>query len=72
MTSTPTQLCAPSVTDLPRRRQDILGIGASGPQVNKGFHRIPFDSSRRTDPHLPDDLALVHEGRQYQVPLSAG
>ena len=57
----------------------ILGIGASGPQVIEGFHGVPFDSPvGRAEEIIEICRAvwrrepIVHNGRNYQIPLPEG
>ena len=56
-----------------------LGIGTSGPQVVEGFHGIPFDGPLGRTREVVDICRQVwrrekvqHDGKFYQVPLSAG
>jgi F420-dependent oxidoreductase-like protein len=56
----------------------ILGLGSSGPQVIEGFHGIPFDAPVTRVTEIIDICRtiwrrepLVHEGRNYQIPLPA-
>jgi F420-dependent oxidoreductase-like protein len=57
----------------------ILGIGASGPQVIKGFHGVPFDSPVGRAEEIIEICRtvwrrepIVHDGRRYQIPLPEG
>jgi F420-dependent oxidoreductase-like protein len=57
----------------------ILGLGSSGPQVIEGFHGIPFDAPVARVTEIIDICRtiwrrepLVHDGRNYQIPLPAG
>ncbi|HEY2284165.1 MAG TPA: LLM class F420-dependent oxidoreductase [Streptosporangiaceae bacterium] len=57
----------------------ILGIGSSGPQVIEGFHGIPFDAPVSRVTEIIDICRtvwrrepLVHDGRNYQIPLPEG
>jgi F420-dependent oxidoreductase-like protein len=56
----------------------ILGLGSSGPQVIEGFHGIPFDAPVTRVTEIIDICRtiwrrepLVHDGRNYQIPLPA-
>src|SRR5712691_10308565 len=56
-----------------------LGIGVSGPQVIEGWHGVPYDAPiGRTRETIEICRAvwrrerLVHDGRNYQIPLPAG
>lgn len=53
-----------------------LGIGASGPQVIEGFHGVPYDAPVGRTRELIDICRqvwrrepVVHDGRQYRIPL---
>lgn len=55
-----------------------LGIGASGPQVIEGFHGVPYDAPLARTREIIDICRqvwrrekVVHDGRHYQIPLSA-
>jgi F420-dependent oxidoreductase-like protein len=57
----------------------LLGLGASGPQVIEGFHGIPLDAPVTRVTEIIDICRtvwrrepLVHEGRNYQIPLPEG
>ena len=57
----------------------ILGLGTSGPQVIEGFHGVPFDAPVGRVTEIIDICRtvwrrepLVHEGRNYQIPLPEG
>ena len=54
----------------------ILGLGASGPQVIEGFHGVPYDAPLGRTREIIDICRqvwrrepVVHDGRNYQVPL---
>jgi F420-dependent oxidoreductase-like protein len=56
-----------------------LGIGASGPQVIEGFHGVPYDAPLGRTREIIDVCRtvwrrepVVHEGRNYTIPLPAG
>ncbi|WP_430647680.1 LLM class F420-dependent oxidoreductase [Agromyces sp. GXS1127] len=56
-----------------------LGIGASGPQVIEGFHGVPYDAPLGRMREIVDVCRMVwrrervvHEGRNYTIPLPAG
>lgn len=56
----------------------ILGLGASGPQVVEGFHGVAYDAPVGRMREVIEICRavwrrerLVHEGRHYQIPLSA-
>lgn len=77
-TRTPTLLAmtAAGVDELSEGRC-ILGIGASGPQVIEGFHGVPYDAPIGRTREIIDicrkvwarEEPLVHEGRNYTLPL---
>lgn len=55
-----------------------LGIGASGPQVIEGFHGVPYDAPLGRMREIVDVCRMVwrrervvHEGRNYTIPLPA-
>jgi F420-dependent oxidoreductase-like protein len=56
-----------------------LGLGASGPQVIEGFHGVPFTSPLGRTREIIQicrevwrrEVPLVHEGKNYTMPLSA-
>ena len=55
-----------------------LGIGTSGPQVMEGFHGVPFDAPLGRTREVVEICRpvwrrerLVHQGRNYQIPLPA-
>ncbi|RJL31268.1 LLM class F420-dependent oxidoreductase [Bailinhaonella thermotolerans] len=57
----------------------VLGLGASGPQVIEGFHGVPYTAPLGRTREIIEICRkvwkrerLVHEGRQYQIPLPAG
>jgi F420-dependent oxidoreductase-like protein len=57
----------------------VLGLGASGPQVIEGFHGVPYDAPLARTREIIEICRsvwrrdrLVHEGANYQVPLSEG
>lgn len=56
----------------------VIGLGASGPQVIEGFHGLPYERplgrTREVVSILRQGLrreALVHEGRNFTLPLPA-
>ena len=56
-----------------------LGIGASGPQVIEGFHGVRYDAPLGRTREIIDVCRMtwrrepvVHEGRNYRIPLPAG
>jgi len=56
-----------------------LGIGASGPQVIEGFHGVRYDAPLGRTREIIDVCRMtwrrepvVHEGRNYTIPLPAG
>lgn len=56
-----------------------LGIGASGPQVIEGFHGVRYDAPLGRTREIIDICRMtwrrepvVHEGRNYSIPLPAG
>lgn len=77
---TPTLLAMTAVgVDKLSQGRCILGLGASGPQVIEGFHGVRYDSPlARTREIIEICRAvwrrerLVHDGVNYQVPLSEG
>lgn len=57
----------------------ILGLGASGPQVIKGFHGVPYDRPLGRTREIIDVChqvwrrdRLVHDGDSYHIPLPEG
>lgn len=55
-----------------------LGIGASGPQVIEGFHGVPYHAPLARTREIVDICRqvwrrekVVHEGKNYQIPLPA-
>lgn len=58
----------------------MLGLGASGPQVVEGFHSLPYDAPVGRMREVVEicrkvwkrEEKLTHDGRHYQIPLSAG
>ncbi|GAB3280349.1 LLM class F420-dependent oxidoreductase [Parasphingorhabdus pacifica] len=55
-----------------------LGIGASGPQVIEGFHGVPYHAPLGRTREIVDICRqvwrrekVVHEGKNYQIPLPA-
>jgi F420-dependent oxidoreductase-like protein len=55
-----------------------LGLGASGPQVIEGFHGVPYDAPLGRTREIVEICRqvwrrepVVHDGRHYQIPLSA-
>ncbi|MGI9822524.1 LLM class F420-dependent oxidoreductase [Agromyces sp. Marseille-Q5079] len=56
-----------------------LGIGASGPQVIEGFHGVRYDAPVGRIREIIDICRMtwrrepvIHQGRNYQIPLPAG
>ncbi|GAA1506434.1 F420-dependent oxidoreductase-like protein [Agromyces terreus] len=56
-----------------------LGIGASGPQVIEGFHGVKYDAPVGRIREIVDICRMtwrrepvVHQGRNYRIPLPAG
>ncbi|UOE42501.1 LLM class F420-dependent oxidoreductase [Agromyces larvae] len=56
-----------------------LGIGASGPQVIEGFHGVPYDAPLGRTREIIEICRqvwrrepLVHQGRNYRIPLPEG
>lgn len=56
-----------------------LGIGASGPQVIEGFHGVRYDAPLGRTREIIEICRMtwrrepvVHEGRNYRIPLPAG
>ena len=57
-----------------------LGLGASGPQVIEGWHGLPYDNPLGRTREIAEicrkvwarEAPLVHEGRNYQMPLPEG
>lgn len=57
-----------------------LGLGSSGPQVIEGWHGVPFTAPIGRTREIIEicrkvwarEAPLVHEGRQYTVPLAPG
>ncbi|GAA1946500.1 LLM class F420-dependent oxidoreductase [Agromyces allii] len=56
-----------------------LGIGASGPQVIEGFHGVRYDAPLGRTREIIDICRMtwrrepvVHQGRNYSIPLPAG
>ena len=57
-----------------------LGLGASGPQVIEGWHGVAYDNPLGRTREIADvcrkvwarEAPLVHEGRNYTMPLPAG
>ncbi len=80
-TRTPTLLAmtAAGLDDLTGGRA-ILGLGASGPQVIEGFHGVAYDAPIGRTREIIDicrkvwkrDEPVVHDGKNYQLPLPAG
>ena len=57
-----------------------LGLGASGPQVIEGWHGLPYDNPLGRTREITEicrkvwarEAPLVHDGRNYQMPLPEG
>jgi len=77
-TRTPTLLAmtAAGLDDLSDGRA-MLGIGAGGPQVMEGFHGVPFNAPTARLKEIIEvcrkvwkrEEKLVHDGKNYQIPL---
>lgn len=57
----------------------LLGLGASGPQVIEGFHGLPYDRPLGRTREIVEICRqvwkrerVVHDGRNYQLPLPEG
>ncbi|WP_217576998.1 LLM class flavin-dependent oxidoreductase, partial [Streptomyces sp. GbtcB7] len=58
-------------------RRFLLGPGASGPQVDEGFHGVPYDAPLARSREIIDICRQVwrrerveHDGTHYQIPLA--
>jgi len=77
-TRTPTLLAMTAVgVDVLSGGRCVLGLGASGPQVIEGWHGIPYDRPIGRTREVVEicrkvwarSEPLVHEGRNYSLPL---
>ncbi len=77
-TPTLTAMSAATLDSLSQGRF-VLGLGASGPQVIEGWHGVPYDRPLGRTREVIEVCRkvwkrekLVHEGRNYQMPLTEG
>ncbi len=77
-TPTLTAMSAATLDSLSQGRF-VLGLGASGPQVIEGWHGVPYDRPLGRTREVIEVCRkvwkrekLVHEGRNYQMPLTVG